>query len=113
MPSRILREGILTSERVDKLSDQAELFYRRLMSVVDDFGRYYARPELLRAACYPLRVDRIKNEQIVKWRDECISAGLCKLHNGKSGTQIVELLELGTPRAKHTKFLFSNEQQKK
>jgi hypothetical protein len=42
MPVRILREGILTSERVDTLSPAAEVFYRRLMSVVDDFGRFSA-----------------------------------------------------------------------
>jgi hypothetical protein len=39
MPSRLLREGILDSEAVNALSFAAEVFYRRLMSVVDDFGR--------------------------------------------------------------------------
>lgn len=60
MPSRWLREGILTSEKVDKLCPQAEILYRRLMSVVDDWGRYYANPALVRAACYPLAVDRVR-----------------------------------------------------
>ena len=59
MPNRIVREGILTSERVELLSWAEEVFYRRLMSVVDDFGRYYARPELLRAACYPLLLTKV------------------------------------------------------
>ena len=54
MPNRVIREGILTSERIEMLGWAEEVFYRRLMSVVDDFGRYYARPALLRAACYPL-----------------------------------------------------------
>ena len=36
MPNRILREGILTSERVNALSWEAEVFYRRLMSAVDE-----------------------------------------------------------------------------
>jgi hypothetical protein len=58
MPNRILRDGILTSDAVDSLSNPAEVFYRRLMSVVDDYGRYFARPSLLRAACYPLRLDK-------------------------------------------------------
>ncbi len=48
MPNRILREGILTSERVNLLSWEAEVFYRRLMSVVDDYGRFHAHPALLR-----------------------------------------------------------------
>jgi hypothetical protein len=54
MPTRIIREGILTSERVDKLSERAELFYRRLMSVADDYGRYFANPANLRVNCYPV-----------------------------------------------------------
>jgi hypothetical protein len=33
MPNRILREGILESERIDKIGPMSELFYRRLMSV--------------------------------------------------------------------------------
>ncbi len=40
MPNRVIREGILNSQRVNKLTEPAELFYRRLMSVVDDFGRF-------------------------------------------------------------------------
>ncbi len=50
MPNRIIREGILTSEAVNSLSWEAEVFFRRLLSVVDDFGRltpvrlFYALP---------------------------------------------------------------------
>jgi hypothetical protein len=76
MPTRVVREGILTSERVDQLSELAELFYRRLMNVADDHGRYQAHPTLLRAACYPQRVDRYTDAQVTEWRDECARAGL-------------------------------------
>jgi hypothetical protein len=73
MPNRILRDGILTSEAVDSLSNQAELFYRRLLSVIDDYGRYFAKPSLLRAACYPLRIDgprKVDDLDIVKFMAE-------------------------------------------
>lgn len=76
MPNRILREGILTSERVAQLSWPAEVFYRRLMSVVDDFGRYHATPMLLRAACYPLGLDRVSDSDIGKWLGETRKAAL-------------------------------------
>ena len=66
MPNRILRDGILTSEPVNALSCHAEVFYRRLMSVVDDFGRYFAKPSLLRAHCYPLQLDKVSDLDIVK-----------------------------------------------
>ncbi len=61
MPNRVLREGILTSERINLLSWEAEVFYRRLMSVVDDFGRFSAHPSLLRAALYPLKLDTVRD----------------------------------------------------
>lgn len=85
MPNRILREGILTSHRVDRLSESAELFYRRLHSKVDDQGRTEAHPEILRTACYPLRVDRIKARHIVKWLAECEKSGLLIVY--KVGTK--------------------------
>lgn len=77
MPNRVLREGILTSERIDQLASWAsECFYRRLMSVVDDFGRYYANPSLLRAACFPLKLDKVSNADVDKWLADCAGAGL-------------------------------------
>lgn len=56
MPSRIIREGILDSEAINALSDDGEIFYRRLMSIVDDFGRFEDKPELIRARCFPLKL---------------------------------------------------------
>jgi hypothetical protein len=84
MPSRILREGIITSESVNKLSHEAELFYRRLMSVMDDYGRYYANPAILRPACYPLQIDRVSEETVKRSLNECLALGLLVLYdNGK------------------------------
>jgi len=58
MPSRIIREGIIDSRAVNSLTEQGEIFYRRLMSIVDDYGRFTADPEILRARCFPLQLDR-------------------------------------------------------
>jgi hypothetical protein len=69
MPNRIIREGINDSERVDRLSPEAEVFYRRLMSAVDDFGRFDARPVVISAKCFPLR--RENPNRISKWLAEC------------------------------------------
>jgi hypothetical protein len=60
MPTRLVREGIISSDRVDKLDWQAEVFYRRLLNKVDDHGLYDARPSVLRSSLYPLRVDRVR-----------------------------------------------------
>lgn len=66
MPTRMLREGILSSEPVNALSCHAEIFYRRLMSVVDDFGRFFGKPALIRARCYPLQLERVSELDVVK-----------------------------------------------
>lgn len=71
MPNRILRDGILNSEAVNKLPPIAELFYRRLMSVVDDHGRFFAHPAILRASCYPMQLEQVKESDISTWLEAC------------------------------------------
>jgi uncharacterized phage protein (TIGR02220 family) len=78
VPDRIVRAGILTSDSVNSLSWAGEVFYRRLMSVVDDFGRYDGRASVLRAALYALKVDRVSEPDIGKWIRECEEAGLVR-----------------------------------
>ena len=104
MPVRLLREGILTSERVNQLTWPAEVFYRRLMSVVDDYGRYYASSTLLRASCYPLAIDTVSDKQIQDWLSECVSAGLLLVYE-VAGKQYLEILDFRQQvRAKASKF---------
>lgn len=104
MPNRILREGILTSERIAGLSWQAEVFYRRLMSVVDDFGRYFARPMALRAACFPLQLDRVKDTDIEKWLTEAVNHRLLILY-AIDGVPFLEMLDFRQQvRAKKSKY---------
>lgn len=92
MPDRYVRAAILTSEPVNQLSWAAEVFYRRLMSVVDDYGRYDARPIILRTALYPLKIDRVSDSDIGKWMTECVEAGLVRGYtvDGKQYLQVVK-----------------------
>jgi len=100
----MLREGILTSERIDMLSPAGEVFYRRLMSVVDDYGRFSANPKLLRAACYPLKLDTVRDADVVAWLDECASASLV-LRYEDSGKQYLEVQDFRQQvRSKHSKY---------
>ncbi len=64
MPTRIIRDGILDSEAINSLSESCELFYRRLMSLVDDYGRYEANPDVLRAKLFALQLDRWPTERV-------------------------------------------------
>jgi len=104
MPNRILREGILTSPRMVKLTWASEVFYRRLHSVVDDFGRYHGDPMLLRAACYPRQLDKVSDSDIGKWIRETVEAGLVRVYE-VDGQQHLELIDFRQQvRATKSKF---------
>lgn len=94
MPDRIVRAGILTSDPVNQLSWAAEVFYRRLFNVVDDFGRYDGRATLLRAHLYPLKIDRVSDADVGKWLTECVNAGLVSVYQ-VSGRPFLEVLKFG------------------
>lgn len=105
MPNRILRDGILSSERINLLSSWAsEVFYRRLMSIVDDYGRYYANASLVRAACYPLNLDKVSNADIEKWLADCAGAALVSTYevDGKRYLQLRDFRQ--QERAKVSKY---------
>ena len=76
MPNRIVREAILSSERVAALAWPEEVFYRRLMSIVDDYGRTEANAQLLRSRCYPLQTDQVRAADIARWMAACQKAGV-------------------------------------
>lgn len=80
MPVRLLREGILDSTAVNALSFPAEVFYRRLMSVVDDFGRFDGRLAVLRCRLYSLKVETVREADIAGWVAECAAVGLVSLY---------------------------------
>lgn len=72
MPNRILRDAILESDAVNKLTEKGEIFYRRLMSLVDDYGRYEARPEILRGKLFLLQMDRWSLQDVTAALRECM-----------------------------------------
>lgn len=80
MPTRLLREGILESERVDKIGPMSELFYRRLMSVVDDYGCYTAAVRVLLSRCFPTRPVWADEPLIHTALHECEQAGLIRIY---------------------------------
>jgi len=89
MPTRILREGINDSRAVNLLSLRGEVFYRRLMSVVDDFGRFEADVELLRGELF--------KRQLADWTIELVAAALDEASATKSddGQPLVVVYRVG------------------
>ena len=103
MPTRLLREGILDSKAVNALSFPAEVFYRRLMSVVDDFGRFDGRADYLRARLYPVKLDAVREADIPRWIAECEKAGLIALYTVDDEPYIL-FHRLGPARAAKSKY---------
>lgn len=94
MPTRLIRDGILSSARINALSPGAELLYRRLLSVVDDYGCFYAAPATVRGACWPTCPDKATERQIAGWLKECASGErpliVCYQVDGCSYLQVSE-----------------------
>lgn len=105
MPNRIIREGILTSPKLAKLGWAEEVFYRRLLSVVDDYGRYYADAGMLRAACYPRQLNKVSDSDAGKWLRSCVDAALVRVYPAEDGERYLEVVKFDQQvRAKKSKF---------
>lgn len=89
MPNRILRD-CTDSDKVNRLDALCERFFYRLIMIVDDYGRYYAHPGLLKAKVFPLQLDKIRETDITRWMAECQKAGLIVIYEatGKNYFQI-------------------------
>lgn len=83
MPTRLLREGINTSEKINTLSDSAELLYRRLFSVADDYGRFWADAEVIRGHIFQLKLGTWSKKRVSRALTECFDKRvLFKYGNG-------------------------------
>ena len=106
MPNRIIRDSCKTSPSLDLLSDGAERFFWRLVTVADDFGRFEADPRILLAKTFPLRVDRMRPKQAEGWFNELRSNGIVNLysHGGRVYGHFLNWTKHQDTRAKASKF---------
>jgi hypothetical protein len=67
MPNRILKESICTSETIERLTYEQEVFFYRLLVQCDDYGEMDARPAILRSRLFPLRLEKVNDQKITLW----------------------------------------------
>ena len=105
MPDRIIKESCCGSDTLNELSDWAERFWWHLIVVCDDFGRFDARPEILKARLFPLRDGKTKKD-IANALKELASAGLITLYevDGRPFLQVVKWQKHQRCRAAKSKF---------
>lgn len=95
MPKRIIRDGILTSDKFNELKKwEQEAFFFRLMLIVDDYGRYDGRPVVLRSAMYPMKLETMRETNIERCLDALEAAGLVRLYLVK-GKRYLEIVNFG------------------
>ena len=77
MPTRMIREGLLDSERYAQLSDQGKLFFHHLLLLADDFGCLSLSPAYLRRRCF---YDGPSNERIAKLICELVDVDMLRTY---------------------------------
>jgi len=94
MPVRILRPGLTTSERFNACDWFTQSLYVRLLTLVDDFGRYDANPRLLKSHAFPLS-DDVTPPTIAASCDQLSAAGLVQFYevDGKKCLQLTKWQE--------------------
>lgn len=103
MPQRFLRPGITTSKKWDACSWLGQSFYIRILTLVDDYGRYDADPTILRSHAFPLRED-IRTGKVLELMRELEASHLAHFYkvDGKCYVQLWNWQE--TPRAAKSRF---------
>lgn len=79
MPNRIIKESVCTSESVDGLSWFEEVFFYRLIVNCDDYGRFDARPAVLKSRLFPLK-ERITLKEVSGALTKLADAGIVRLY---------------------------------
>lgn len=105
MPDRIIRESICTSDTLNELSDFEERFWHHLIVVCDDYGRFDARPAILKSRLFPLR-ESLTFKNISDCLARLTSVGLIELYqvDGRPFLRVVTWERYQRIRAKKSKF---------
>lgn len=104
MPCRRIRDSICTSDNLNLLSPYAESMYIRLIVSCDDFGRFDARPAVIKGKLFPLK--SYDDQQIQSWLFELEKADLLILYEvgGKPYLMMKSWEKYQYKRAKYSKF---------
>lgn len=105
MPDRLIRESICSSDTLNLLSDFEERFWHRLIVNCDDYGRFDARPEILKARLFPLMDGKTRKDMSMAL-SKLASVGLVDLYevDGRPFLRVVTWDKYQRVRAKRSKF---------
>jgi len=78
VPNRLIRDSICLSDSVDHLSYFEEVFFYRLIVNCDDYGRFDARPNVLKGRLFPLKT--VTEKQLVDALNKLSTEGIVILY---------------------------------
>jgi hypothetical protein len=73
---RRIYANFIIGRRINAVSERAEMWFWRLLSVADDFGNLIGEPSLVYAATAGRRIGRVTMEQVTTCVDELVEIGL-------------------------------------
>ena len=105
MPNRVIKDSVRQSAQIDSLTWFQEVVFYRLIVTVDDFGRYYANPQIIKSELFPTKEDLAKKD-VSAALDKLEEVGLINRYE-YDGTQYLQFTKWGKhqqQRAKSSKF---------
>src|ERR1035437_3196677 len=97
MPQRFLRPGITNSERWNTVSFACQSFYIRILTHVDDYGRFDGRPAVLHGHCFSVWNEQNPKQQInlqqVEQMLQQLAAGFLIDWYDQEGKKVVQLVQ--------------------
>lgn len=104
MPNRIIKESVRTSDSLSTLSWFEEVLFYRLIVSCDDYGRFDARPAIIKGTCFPLK--SVTENQIIDALNKLSTAGIVCLYtvDRKPYLQFVAWERHQSIRAKRSKY---------
>ncbi len=103
MPQRFLKPGLTSSKKWESCSWMSQSFFVRLITLVDDFGRYEADPILLKSHAFPLRED-IRAAQVQELCKELQAKQLAHFYKSDGKCYVQLGLWTERPRAEKSKY---------
>jgi hypothetical protein len=107
VPTRDIKESCRTSRTLAKISAHAERLFWRMTTYADDYGRMPADVDVIRAACFPVMLDAVRENQVAAWLDELAGVDLIRFYSSEDGKRYAFFPTWGfhqRTRAKHSKY---------
>lgn len=102
---RMVRGGIISSQRMANLPWFAQVFFHKLLHVCDDAGRFEAEPTQLRPALFGAALQKVSERDVQGALVACHQAGLVKLYTVE-GRGFGEVRKFGQEKLKSRTVLY-------